>query len=90
MRAGPETGFPRIVTLPAGAAVTVYGCSYGWSWCDTGWRSLAWLGQRALPGISLRPRHRVATGDVESAIGIEETPEMARQPEEKVVFLARH
>jgi uncharacterized protein YraI len=49
MRAGPETGFPRIVTLPAGAAVTVYGCTYGWSWCDTGWRGLrGWVSARYL------------------------------------------
>ena len=49
MRAGPHTEFPRIVTLPAGVAVTVYGCTYGRTWCDTGWRGLrGWVSGRYL------------------------------------------
>lgn len=38
MRAGPSTQYPRITTIPAGAAVTIYGCTSGWRWCDTSWR----------------------------------------------------
>ncbi|WP_011583267.1 MULTISPECIES: SH3 domain-containing protein [Chelativorans] len=38
MRAGPSTQYPRVMTLPQGAAVEVYGCTNGWRWCDTSWR----------------------------------------------------
>lgn len=34
LRAGPSTGYPRVTTLPAGAAVTIHGCLEGWTWCD--------------------------------------------------------
>jgi len=38
MRAGPSTQYPRVMTLPRGASVEVYGCTNGWRWCDTNWR----------------------------------------------------
>lgn len=38
MRAGPSTAYPRILTIPRGAAVEVMGCLSDWNWCDTGWR----------------------------------------------------
>src|SRR5690606_19996061 len=40
MRAGPSTQYPRVTTLPSGAAVDVHGCTSGWSWCDTSWRGI--------------------------------------------------
>ena len=40
MRAGPSTQYPRVTTVPNGAAVDVHGCTSGWSWCDTSWRGI--------------------------------------------------
>jgi uncharacterized protein YraI len=49
MRAGPHTEFPRVVTLRAGVAVTVHGCTYGWTWCDADWEGLrGWISGRYL------------------------------------------
>lgn len=49
LRAGPHTEFPRVAMLPAGVPVTVYGCTYGWTWCDTEWRGLrGWVSGRYL------------------------------------------
>jgi len=37
MRAGPGTGYPAVVTLPANVPLTVYGCTADTSWCDSSW-----------------------------------------------------
>jgi len=34
LRAGPDTSYPRLDTLPAGAPVDIQGCTSGWEWCD--------------------------------------------------------
>jgi uncharacterized protein YraI len=34
MRAGPDTQYPLIYTVPEGSAVSVQGCTSGWEWCD--------------------------------------------------------
>lgn len=41
MRAGPDTAYPVVTTVPAGAPVQIYGCLADRSWCDT-----LWVGQR--------------------------------------------
>lgn len=38
LRAGPDSGYPRIGAVPAGAALDIYGCIDDWSWCDVQWR----------------------------------------------------
>lgn len=66
LRAGPGTAYPRIVVLPAGAPVAVYGCLEGYRWCDIsygearGWVagnyiSYEYLGRRA-PIIEVGPQ----------------------------------
>ena len=34
LRAGPDISYPLIETLPAGAPLSVQGCTSGWEWCD--------------------------------------------------------
>jgi uncharacterized protein YraI len=34
LRAGPDFSYPLIDTLPAGAPLSVQGCTSGWEWCD--------------------------------------------------------
>lgn len=44
LRTGPDAGYPRIVTLPAGERVDIYGCINDWSWCDVRWnRERGWV-----------------------------------------------
>ncbi|MBO9716875.1 MAG: SH3 domain-containing protein [Pseudoxanthomonas sp.] len=37
LRTGPDSGYPPILTVPAGEAVEVLGCIDDWSWCDIYW-----------------------------------------------------
>jgi len=49
MRAGPSTEYPKVATLPNGAAVDVHGCLENWNWCDTSWRGIrGWVSGRYL------------------------------------------
>ena len=34
LRAGPDTSYPLLDTVPAGAPVDIQGCTSGWEWCD--------------------------------------------------------
>jgi len=34
LRAGPDSQYPLILTIPVGSAVSVQGCTAGWEWCD--------------------------------------------------------
>ncbi|WP_308219921.1 SH3 domain-containing protein [Roseomonas populi] len=36
LRAGPGTSYPKVVVVPAGAGVEIFGCLAGYSWCDVG------------------------------------------------------
>ena len=37
LRAGPDAGYPRVATVPAGARLQIFGCLDGWYWCDVAW-----------------------------------------------------
>ena len=34
LRAGPDTSYPLIATIPAGTQMAIQGCTDGWEWCD--------------------------------------------------------
>lgn len=34
LRAGPDSEYPLIVTVPVGTPVNIQGCTTGWEWCD--------------------------------------------------------
>ncbi|GLK86031.1 hypothetical protein GCM10017653_41010 [Ancylobacter defluvii] len=36
LRAGPSTAYPAITVVPAGGAITAFGCLAGYTWCDIG------------------------------------------------------
>jgi uncharacterized protein YraI len=49
MRAGPSTEYPRILVLPYGSPVVVYGCVRGYTWCDvSAYRERGWVSSRYL------------------------------------------
>ncbi len=36
LRAGPDIGYPRVMMVPAGSYVQIYGCVSDYTWCDVG------------------------------------------------------
>lgn len=34
LRAGPDTSYPLIATIPVGSQLAIQGCTDGWGWCD--------------------------------------------------------
>jgi len=34
LRAGPDTSYPLIATIPVGTQMAIQGCTDGWEWCD--------------------------------------------------------
>ena len=69
LRAGPDAGYPRIMRLSAGTAISVQGCLDGYTWCD-----VIALGERGwvyAPYVqSLYEDRRVALPDYGTRIGI--------------------
>ena len=69
LRAGPGTSYPAVARVPAGASVSVHGCSTRWSWCDVdvggerGW----FPGSRI---VLLRDGRRVALPATASLLGL--------------------
>ena len=52
LRAGPSTGYPVVVTLPAGDDVEIFGCLSGYSWCDIDWNGYrGWVSSLYLESI---------------------------------------
>lgn len=44
LRAGPDTFYPIITTIPGGAEVAIFGCTTGYGWCDVGFaRTRGWV-----------------------------------------------
>lgn len=68
-RAGPSTNFPRVSTIPAGVAVTIFGCLRDLGWCDTSWRGQrGWVSGRYLE--HLYDGRRVVVADYGTRIGV--------------------
>jgi len=38
LRTGPSTAYPRVATIPRGAAIEIFDCQ---SWCSVSWRGLS-------------------------------------------------
>ncbi|WP_246669709.1 SH3 domain-containing protein [Agrobacterium sp. B1(2019)] len=70
MRAGPSTRYPVVITLPARAALTVYGCTANTSWCDVSWgRDRGWVAANYVQ-VFYRGSTVVVTPTVAPAIGL--------------------
>ncbi|MDX3929894.1 MAG: SH3 domain-containing protein [Shinella sp.] len=70
MRAGPSTRYPIVITLPARAALTVYGCTANTSWCDVSWgRDRGWVAASYVQ-IFYRGSNVVLTPAIAPAIGL--------------------
>jgi uncharacterized protein YraI len=68
-RAGPSTNFPRVTTIPAGVAVTIFGCLRDLGWCDTSWRGQrGWVSARYLE--YLYGGRRVVIADYGLRVGV--------------------
>ncbi|SON57021.1 hypothetical protein HDIA_3480 [Hartmannibacter diazotrophicus] len=51
MRAGPGVNYPRVLTVRAGAPLTVYGCVRGGNWCDVAaYSARGWVSGRYISG----------------------------------------
>ncbi|MBP0493490.1 SH3 domain-containing protein [Pararoseomonas indoligenes] len=49
LRAGPGTTYPKVVVVPSGAGVEIFGCLEGYSWCDVGFGSVrGWVSSNYL------------------------------------------
>jgi uncharacterized protein YraI len=47
MRAGPSTEYPRVIVLPEGGEVEVFGCVRGYTWCDVAYfQYRGWVSSR--------------------------------------------
>jgi len=69
LRAGPGTSYPRVVTVPRGAAVEILGCLQGYSWCDVGFNGVrGWVSANYLQ--SLLEERRVPLAPVAPQIGL--------------------
>ena len=68
-RAGPSTNFPRVSTIPAGVAVTIFGCLRDLGWCDTSWQGQrGWVSGRYLE--RLYDGRRVVVAEYGERIGV--------------------
>jgi uncharacterized protein YraI len=48
-RSGPSTSYPPITVIPAGSAITIYGCLSDDSWCDISWnQNRGWMSSNYL------------------------------------------
>ena len=68
LRAGPDSGYPRVARLRAGTSVFIEGCVDDWSWCDVssrhdrGWVSGRYLQHEYQGHRVLIPRYGVRIG----------------------------
>ncbi|ESR26889.1 SH3 domain-containing protein [Lutibaculum baratangense] len=69
MRTGPSTRYHRILTIPRGAPVEIYGCSG--SWCDTAYAGRrGWVSGRYLSTSGYRASSRGGISPGAAAAGI--------------------
>ncbi len=72
MRTGPGTGYPVILSIPAGAQVAVYQCTSNQTWCEvgysgrTGWSSARYLNFAGCGAVSGDPQPPPVIGQVQA------------------------
>jgi uncharacterized protein YraI len=70
LRAGPSTVYPAVTVVPAGAAITTFGCVAGYSWCDIGFGPYrGWVAANYIQ-VVYRGAPVVLTAPVAPTIGI--------------------
>ncbi|MDQ0305145.1 SH3 domain-containing protein [Ancylobacter polymorphus] len=70
LRAGPSTVYPAVTVVPAGAAITTFGCVAGYSWCDIGFGPYrGWVAADYIQ-VVYRGAPVVLTAPVAPALGI--------------------
>ena len=70
LRAGPSTAYPAVTVVPAGTAITTFGCVSGYSWCDIGFGTYrGWVAASYIQVI-YRGAPVVLTAPVAPAVGV--------------------
>lgn len=70
LRAGPSATYPAVTIVPSGSAITTYGCTPGYGWCDIGFGPYrGWVAANYIQVVH-RGASVMLTAPVAPAVGI--------------------